>query len=152
MSMTRIRGLSDAYGSWKIICSFSCCFRASDDASMPSGAPRQYAAVRQGQQSGREPAERRLAASRLADETDDLAGKHGDIDVVDGTDDFLADVGAEPVADLRGEVERLDESFRRAAQLDQRIAASLIARPPLSRLRPLPADGGSESSAAHYVN
>ncbi len=44
---------------------------------------------------------------------------HGDVDVVDRVHDFLAHVGAEAIADLRSEVQRLDEALRRTAQLDQ---------------------------------
>ena len=72
------------------------------------------------QQAGGEPSERRFAAAGFADEADHFAGMHGDVDVVDGVDDFLAHAGAEAIADFRREIERLDEALRRAAQLDQR--------------------------------
>ena len=39
MSTTRMRGLSDAYGSWKIICILSCCRRAASGGSPASDAP-----------------------------------------------------------------------------------------------------------------
>src|SRR5690242_5247437 len=77
-------------------------------------------ASRQRQQSRGKAAECRFAAPRLADEADDFAGQHGEIDVVDGANDFLAHVRAKTISDLLGDVERLDEALRRAAKLDQR--------------------------------
>ena len=77
-------------------------------------------AARKRQQSRGKTAQRRFAATRFAHQPDDLARIHGDVDIVDRAHDLLADVGAEPVADFRGEIERFDEALRRAAQLDQR--------------------------------
>ncbi len=41
MSTTRMRGLSDAYGSWKIICILSCCRRAASGDKPRQRSPRQ---------------------------------------------------------------------------------------------------------------
>ena len=69
MSTTRIRGLSDAYGSWKIICILSCCRarrvgrRARERLALPAAL-----AGGKRQEAHREPAQRRLAAPGFADE------------------------------------------------------------------------------------
>ena len=76
-------------------------------------------APRQREKAGGEPSERRLAAAGFADKSDDFAGMHGDVDVVDRVHDLLPHVGAQAIADLRREVERLDEALRGAAQFDQ---------------------------------
>ena len=71
----------------------------------------------------RDAAERRLAAARFADQADHLAVRDREVDVVDRVHDLLAHV-ARPAgcAMLPGEVERLDEALRDAAQLEQRRA------------------------------
>jgi hypothetical protein len=51
---------------------------------------------------------------------DDLARRDREVDAVDRAHDLLAHVRAGDVRDARGEVERLDEAPRHAAQLDQR--------------------------------
>ena len=77
MSTTRMRGLSDAYGSWKIICILQLLRRAlapASSAASDASAPVALAAG-QRQQAGGDAAERRLAAARFADQADDLAGR-----------------------------------------------------------------------------
>ncbi len=96
MSTTRMRGLSDAYGSWKIICILSCCRRASDAGEARERLPAPEAlAGGQRQQSDGEAAERRLAAPRFADQPDDFAGRDREVDVVHRMHDLLAHVRAE---------------------------------------------------------
>src|SRR5207248_9984136 len=86
-------------------------------------------AVRGLEESDREAPEPRFAASRFADEPDDLALADTKIDVVDGADDFFGRLRAERVADLRRDVERFDEALRDAVQLEQRqLAAGGAAR------------------------
>ena len=74
ISTTRRRGLSDAIGSWKIICTAS-----SRRPALGAGERLAVAALeahRAGarvEDAGDDAAERRLAAARFADEADDLA-------------------------------------------------------------------------------
>ena len=75
MSTTRMRGLSDAYGSWNTICSRR---RSAAElaAGRASGSPRpskRIVARRRVEQAQHEPAGRRLAAPRLPDQPERLA-------------------------------------------------------------------------------
>ena len=80
--------------------------------------------LRRLQQADSEPSERRLAASRFANEPHDFTFTDAKIDIVDGVHDFLGRFGAKHVADLRRDVERFDEALRDAVQLQQRRGAS----------------------------
>src|SRR3546814_2316955 len=77
-------------------------------------------AFRLRQDAGDDPAEGRLAAARLADETDDFAFGDRQVDLVDGTDDLFAHAGAEQVRGLLGEIERLHEAFGDVVHGDDR--------------------------------
>ena len=121
MSTTRIRGLSDAYGSWKIICILSCCSRAFAGARPASGAPRQK---RSPSVSGSRPTASRPSVDLPQPDspTRPTTSPGGDreVDAIDGVHDLLPRAGAEQVADLRRGVEALHEALRDAAQFDQR--------------------------------
>ncbi len=75
------------------------------------------------QQARGQATQRRLAAARFPDQTDDLAGCNLQVDVVDGVHHLLADVRTKAVAELRRKVESLHEALRDSAQLDQRRGA-----------------------------
>ena len=77
MNPTRLRGLRDAYGSWKIIVTCAperaqALTREAGDVLPvePDGSARRREQVRD------HPGERRLAASRLADDPERLATAH----------------------------------------------------------------------------
>ncbi len=121
MSSTRMRGFSEAYGSWKIICILSCCLRAAAESRPASDAPCQN---RSPAESGSRPdghaPERGLAAAGFAYQPDDLARRHDEVDIVNRMHDLFLHPGAETVADLRGKVERFHEPLRHAFQFDER--------------------------------
>ena len=79
MKPTRLRGLSEAYGSWKTIIML-----APDRPHLRAGEPGDVAAVEDDRAGGRleQPhdaaGERRLAAARLADDAERLALAHGE--------------------------------------------------------------------------
>ena len=76
MSTTRMRGLSDAIGSWKIICTASCARpRARRRPASRRRAPLDSACCPSlgSQDAGDDAAERRLAAAGFADQADHLA-------------------------------------------------------------------------------
>ena len=73
-----MRGLSDAYGSWKIICTRLRKARSGPDAQRGDvGAVDDDAARGRLVQAQDGAAERRLAAARFADEAERLAGGDG---------------------------------------------------------------------------
>ena len=97
ISLTVMRGFSDAYGSWKTIWISRRTGRIG--AAVERG---DVAAVEDDRARGRldqpddRPAERRLAAARLADDAEGLALRDGQIDAVDGAhrpDRVLEDAG-----------------------------------------------------------
>ena len=95
MVSTRMRGLSEAYGSWKIICTASRAALASRTGERrPVLALEQHLAFARLQQAGDHAAERRLAAARLADQADHLAAGDRQADVVDGVHDSPAHLPA----------------------------------------------------------
>ena len=81
---TRLRGFSDAYGSWKIICisrrNGRSSFRDSCVMSAPSNIDRP---ARRLVEAHEQAAEGRLAAARLADHAERLAPAHLERDAVD---------------------------------------------------------------------
>ena len=74
-----IRGSSEEYGSWNTICSGRCRPRVGTGSPSSRIRPR----VQRGE-TDRGAGERGLAGAGLADEADDLAGRHGQADAVDG--------------------------------------------------------------------
>ena len=71
---TRLRGFSDAYGSWKIICISRRNGRSSRrDSVVMSSPPKRTVPARRLVQPHEQPAERRLAAAGLADDAERLA-------------------------------------------------------------------------------
>ena len=85
ISWTRMRGLSEAKGSWKMIC----ISLRSDRSSSLSSVLKILALERDGagrglDQAQREPAERGFAAAALADQTDHFTGGHGQGNAVHG--------------------------------------------------------------------
>ena len=116
MSTTRRRGLSEAIGSWKIICTASAPAPALAPSRAPSGAaPRNARGRRSAEDAGDDAAERRLAAARLADEPDDLA-----LADREATSSTRAPPSCRPApnrfAAARREVERLDEALLEAGR------------------------------------
>ena len=113
---TRLRGLSEAYGSWKTIC---ICRRSGRSARRLSGrdvAPLEDdLAAGQLVQAHDAAPERRLAAARLAHEPERLARPHLEGDRVDGL--HLRHVAADHAAALDREV------LRDLARLEQRLVA-----------------------------
>ena len=97
MSRTVMRGFSDAYGSWKTICSSRRTGRiwpaleVRDVAALEDDLP-----GRRLEQLDDRAAERRLAAAGLADDTERLAAVTVEVDAVDGA--HLADVALEDPA------------------------------------------------------
>ncbi len=129
MSTTRIRGLSDAYGSWKIICIFSCCLRAAAGCRWASEAPRQKRSPPDsGQQANGQPAERRLATTGFAHQAHDFARRNGQVDAVHGVNHLLLHARAQRVADPRSDIERLHEALGNTFQLDQRAQVHVLRR------------------------
>ena len=95
MSSTRMRGLSEAYGSWKIIWTFELgVARASGGSVATVVALEQHRAVDGGMHAGDHATERRLAAAGFADQADDLAARDDEIDVVDRVHDLVLLRGA----------------------------------------------------------
>ena len=127
MSTTRMRGLSDAYGSWKIICIFELRSRALSRARSPlqrRAAPEALAG-------------RRLAAGPTASRPSvDLPQPDSPTRpttspaaTVKSTSSTACTTSSRTFAprrlrDARGEVERLHEALGDAAQLDQRRAGA----------------------------
>ena len=118
MSRTVMRGLSDAYGSWKTICISLRTSRISRRfkpvMSRPLKTILPEVGLRQLDQRAREG---RLAAPGLADEAEGLAGAYGEVDAVDGVDvpdGALEDPGADR--------EVLDEVLH-AEDLARRVSA-----------------------------
>src|SRR4029453_17113850 len=121
MSTTRIRGFSEAYGSWKIIWIASWMRRRSSGGKASTSLPRQKRWPALGAWS---PAASRPSVdfpqpdspTRPPPSTSPLP--HREIDAVDRVHDLIADAGAEPLRDLRGGIERLHEPLGDAPQLE----------------------------------
>ena len=139
MSRTVIRGLSDAYGSWKTICisrrtsRICAALEARDVAAVEDDLPR-----RRLRQLDQRPRQRRLAAARLADEAERLAGLDRQVDAVDGVD--LSDGALEdPGADR----EVLDETL----DAEDLLAAS---GPLVDRLEPARARRSRDTASENF--
>ena len=115
MSTTRRRGLSDAIGSWKIICTASAPPGAPPASSFAHGAP----AIAHAARARRPGCRRRCGRASTCRSRIRRPGRRprprrsSRLDVVDGAHDLVASARAEQVGDLPGEVERLDEALAR---------------------------------------
>ena len=105
---TVIRGSSDPYGSWKMICIRRRILRRASDLSVPRSMPskRTVPEVASRRRINRA-ARRALAATGLADESEGLALAHLEGDAVDGL--HRPDLALEdPLADREIDLEVLD--------------------------------------------
>src|SRR5437867_2403603 len=76
----------------------------------------------QWQQTHRDPAQRRFAATGFTDQADDLAFVDGEIDMLDCVHDLFAHAGAYYVGNARCKIRRLHETLRYTLELEQRRA------------------------------
>ena len=121
ISDTRSRGLSEAKGSWKIICTASCQALAvlgRHRGDILAAPPHDARGLRQ--DAGDDAAEGALAAARFAHQAHHLALGDVEIDVGNGLHDGLAHAGAEGIGDPAGEIDPLDEALGDAAQGEER--------------------------------
>ena len=120
-----MRGLSEANGSWKIICivELRACAPAPRRARRRRGRA-QHRALARRQDAGDHAAERRLAAARFADQADHLARRRPRRSTPSTACTTSSRMPAPSrLRDPAGEVERLDEALarRRAARAAARV-------------------------------
>ena len=125
MSTTRMRGLSDAYGSWKIICIAAAVVAQLRGRRGPRAALLARSARRPTAAAGRRPGGR-ASTCRSRIRRPGRRPRPASMREIDTRSTACTTSsrrsGAEHVADLRREIERLDEALRHALQLDQRRA------------------------------
>ena len=120
-STTRRRGFSDAYGSWKIICILSCCWRASAGGwirqALPAPAPSPL--VGGSMPTAILPS---VDLPQPDSPTNPTTSPFGDaqVDAIDRVHDFVMQARAQQIGDARRQVQRLDEVLGYTAKLQQR--------------------------------
>src|SRR4030095_16002791 len=93
--------------------------RLGRESDKRRAAPESHACGKR-EQPYRATAQRRLPATRFADEPDHLAGRDAEVDRIDRVHDLFLHAGAQQIADSGRYVERLHEFLRCAPQLDER--------------------------------
>ena len=153
---TRLRGLSEANGSWKIIC--ICAAHRAQVAARPADellACESHRAGRRGRQLQDRPAQRRLAAPGFADQPECFAFAEREADAVDRAHpcDLAVDDHARldrEVLDEVGHLEQQDRPQPWCATRPATVALTSASSQHRSRCVP-PVRASSGGSSVHFV-